>query len=77
MTILHTIGDFIRDSLGLIPLLYIRILFVAILVALLVWVLMLPNRETTPPDTKPTWSNNLKTWVTITLLLQIAIYSIF
>ncbi len=77
MTILHTIGDFVRDTLALIPLSYIRILFVAILVLLLIWVLMLPNRETTPPDIKPTWSNNLKTWAALTLLLQIAIYSIF
>lgn len=77
MTILHTIGDFVRDTLGLIPLSFIRILFVAILVAILVWVLTLPNRDTTPPDTKATWANNLKTWAAIALLLQIAIYSIF
>jgi len=77
MSLLHQIGDFLRNELSLVPLIYIRGLFIAILMILLLWVLKLPNTETTPPDAKATWANNLKTWTVIALLLQIFMYSLF
>ena len=77
MTILHWIGDLVRSALGQVPLSLVRGLFVAVPVVLLVWVLMLPTSATTPGDGRAGWSENLKTWAAIALLLQIAIYVLF
>ena len=77
MSILHRIGDFVRDALGQVPLSVARCLFIAVPVVLLVWVLMLPTRTTTPEGHTGSWGENLKTWAAVALLLQIAIYALF
>jgi hypothetical protein len=76
MTPLHHIGEFLRQSLQAIPLAAVRVLFVASLVALLVWVLRLPPRATTPPGGARRWDENLKVGAAIALLIQVLIYSI-
>lgn len=74
MTPLHTIGDFVRELMLQIPLSAARVLFIALLTSLLIWVLTLPREATTPPDGTGHWSENLKIGAGIALLVQIAIY---
>ena len=74
MTPLHSLGDWLRGVLLQIPLSAARALFVVTLLALLVWVLMLPRSQTSPGDERPRLSENLKIWASIALLIQIVIY---
>jgi len=53
-----------------------RGLFIALPLALLIWVLTLPNEETTRPGSIPGHRFNLKVGVAIALGLQILIYSL-
>lgn len=75
MTVLHRFGDFIRAALLAIPLPMVRVVFVGTLLALLVWVLLLPRSVTTPPNGSGRWDENLKLGATLALLIQIVIYS--
>ena len=75
MTPLHDFGDFLRQALQTVPLLAVRILFVASLVALLVWVLRLPPSATTPPGGAKRWDENLKLGAALALIIQILIYA--
>ncbi len=83
MTPLHHFGNFVRESVELIPLSWVRIVFVAIPVLILIWVLMLPKSETTPGDEIPgedrpvRWDENLKIGASLALGFQIIIYTIF
>jgi hypothetical protein len=74
MTPLHQFGEFLRESLQIIPLSMVRLLFVGTLVVLLVWVLRLPRSATTPPEGVKRWDENLKLGATIALLIQIIVY---
>ena len=76
MTPLHTFGDFIRDSFLQIPLWGVRILFVAVPVIVLVWVLTLPREETTPEEDPGRRSSNLKNGAAVALGIQIVIYMV-
>ena len=76
MTPLHYFGEFLRQALQTIPLLAVKILFVASLVALLVWVLRLPQSATTPPGGAKRWDENLKLGAALALAIQILIYSL-
>lgn len=76
MTPLHTIGDLLRHLLGQIPMPAVRMLFLALQVGLLIWVLRLPSEATTSPEGRGRWDENLKLWASVALLLQIAIYSL-
>ena len=49
MTPLHHIGDAIRDAAASLPLGLVRILFLALPVFVLVWVLRLPAEQTNLP----------------------------
>lgn len=75
MTILHTIGNFFRELFMKIPLEVVRGLFVLLPLALLIWVLLLPRSETTPPGRESRWDENLKLWAGVALVIQILIYS--
>lgn len=75
MTPLHKIGDFLRETLMLIPLSGVRVLFLASLVAVLVWVILLPRERTEPPGGAKRWDANLKITAAVALLIQIVIYS--
>ena len=73
---LHGIGDFLRSTLMLIPLWAVRVLFLARLAAVLLWVLSLPRERTEPPGGAKRWDGNLKITASIALLIQIVIYSL-
>lgn len=75
-TPLHVLGDFLRDLLGRVPLPAVRVLFVLIPVLLLVWVLRIPNSETTRTGASVRWDENLKLWAGLALVIQIVIYSV-
>jgi hypothetical protein len=76
MTVLHQFGAVLREFLLQIPLPVVRVLFVALPVALLVWVLFLPREDTTPGGRPSRAGENLKLWAALALLVQIMIYSI-
>lgn len=75
MTPLHYFGEWLREALHLIPLDWIRALFVASLVGILIWVLRLPSSATSPPGGAKRWDENLKTGAAFALILQIIIYA--
>jgi hypothetical protein len=74
VTPLHQFGELVRRSLQAIPLPTVRILFVASLVALLIWVLRLPRSATCPEGGAKRWDENLKLGAAAALLIQILIY---
>jgi hypothetical protein len=76
MTPLHQFGEFLRQSLQMIPMPAVRVLFVASLVALLLWVLRLPPSATTPPGGARRWDENLKVGASVALVIQILIYTL-
>lgn len=76
-TILHSIGDQLRELFASIPLPVVRWMFLAVPVLLLVWVLLLPRRAVAPPEGTGRWDENLRLWAAVALLLQIVIYWIF
>lgn len=73
MTPLHIAGDSIRNIFAAAPLTVARLLFVALPLLLLVWVLTLPDSQTAPPGNR-SFLANLKWWASLALLIQIAIY---
>ena len=75
MTPLHRLGDLLRDAILMVPLPAVRLLFVALPVAVLVWLLRLPKSATTEDENAP-WSSNLKVWAALALVIQIAIYAL-
>lgn len=76
MTPIHRFGDFLREKLMLVPLSAVRILFLASLVAVLIWVITLPRERTEPPGGAKRWDANLKVTAAIALLIQIVIYAL-
>ena len=74
MTPLHDLGELLRNVVLMIPLRSVRVLFVGTLVALLVWVLRLPNSEVTPAGGARRWDENLKVGAALALVIQIVIY---
>ena len=76
MTVLHHFGDAVRDALASLPLGLVRVLFVALPVIVLVWVLRLPAEQTNLPGAQRRWDTNLKLGASIALVVQIGIYLI-
>ena len=76
MTPLHVFGEAVRNLMLAIPLPVVRGIFLATLVALLIWVLRLPTSLTTPPEGARRWDENLKGGAVIALLLQILAYAL-
>jgi hypothetical protein len=76
MTPIHQLGDLLRECLQTVPLSLVRLLFVGSLILLLIWVLMLPAKATTPPGGAKRWDENLKLGATVALVIQILIYTI-
>lgn len=74
MTPLHHIGELFRNLSLAIPLGIVRLIFLALLIGLLIWVCRLPKTETTPPDGSNKPTENLKLWAGIALGTQILIY---
>ncbi len=79
MSILRTIGTLLRETLLQVPLSLVRFVLVALLLAVLIWVLRLPRVETCPAgdgvdQSQAPWWQNLKVWAAAALLIQVAIY---
>ena len=77
MTPLHHVGEFLRALLLEIPMPVVRGLFLAVPLALIVWVLRLPRSQVTAPAEKGGRGGNLRTWAILALALQVLDYSIF
>ena len=75
MTLLHSFGEALRQLLQVIPLSWVRLLFVGTLVVVLLWVVRLPRSETTPAEGATRWDENLKFGAGLALIIQILIYS--
>ncbi|GIW81743.1 MAG: hypothetical protein KatS3mg105_3550 [Gemmatales bacterium] len=76
-TPLHVLGEWIRQLLSQIPLPVVRAVFVAVPIAVLIWVWRLPAEAALPPQPTGRLDENLKVWASLALLIQIAIYLIF
>ena len=59
-----------------VPLGAVRLLFVASLTLLLVWVLRLPRSATTPPAGVKRWDENLKLGACAAIAIQLIIYAL-
>ena len=77
MSPLHEFGEFLRGLLQSVPMPAVRILFVASLLGLLIWVIRLPGSATMPPGGAKRWDEHLKPFACIAILIQIVIYSLF
>jgi hypothetical protein len=75
MTPLHYFGEFLRDLLAAVPLVWVRVLFVGLPLAVMVWVVSLPKESTRPQAGRTHWAENLKIWAVLALLVQIVIYA--
>lgn len=73
---LHWIGALLRTGFQQIPLVGARGLFIALPLLLMVWVLRLPDRETTPAGRDCHWSEDLKVWAWMALAIQVVIYCV-
>lgn len=73
MTPLHQFGEFLRDLLLRVPLGAVRVLFVATLALLLVWVLRLPAQDVSGVATSGK-RHNLRPWAALALVVQLVIY---
>lgn len=77
-TPLHAIGEFFRELTLQVPLPAVRAVFIAVPCLLLVWVLLLPRKETTPECSTGRFplGENLKYGAAVALILQIVIYAL-
>lgn len=76
-TLLHWIGDQARTLCLQVPLPWVRGALIAIPIALMFWVILLPAHRTTPADRPATRTDNLKLWAWLALLGQVILYAIF
>jgi hypothetical protein len=74
MSWLHYIGEFFRSMMLGVPLEVARGIFVLVMVGLLIWVLVLPQAQVTPPGRPVRPGENLKVWAALALVLQVLIY---
>ena len=77
MTILHWIGDAIRDQLLRVPLWAARWLFLGLLLGMMGWVVQLPTSQVTPPGRRCQWYEDLRIWAWLALMFQVVVYSVF
>lgn len=75
-TPLHLIGEAVRNLLLLVPMWGARALFIALPVIVLVWVLRLPQAETTDVRADGARGVNLKWGAAAALVVQIVIYAL-
>ncbi len=71
MTPLHAIGEFFRRLALAVPLPAVRVLFLALLVGVLVWMLL--RRPDADEDARR--FRTLQIWAAAALLIQVVIYS--
>lgn len=75
MTILHWIGEHLRNAFLQVPMWVARGLFLAVFFVLMVWIVQLPKSETTPSANSP-WHEDLRIWAWLALLIQLFVYAI-
>jgi hypothetical protein len=73
-TLLHWIGDHLRTALLAVPLPVARGLFIAVLLALMVWVVQLPKSAAIPSPASNHWHEDLRIWAWLALLFQVLVY---
>ncbi len=73
---LQTVGQTLRETFLAIPLPWVKVLFVAIPLGLMAWVLRLPAKTTTPPEHVYRWDEDLRVWAWAALALQVVIYCV-
>lgn len=76
-TLLHWVGDQLRNLCLQVPLPAVRAIFIAVPILLMVWVIFLPASRTTPPDRPHSLHENLKLWAWLALMFQVIVYSVF
>ena len=73
-SLLHWIGDQLRTALLQVPMWAARGLFIAVLLATMIWVVQLPKSETTPAGGTNRWQDDLRIWAWLALLFQVIVY---
>ncbi len=76
MSPLHATGDVLRTLFLMVPMGAVRVVFVAIPLLLMVWVLRLPSSETVPPSKEHRWDEDLRVWAWIALATQVLVYCV-
>ncbi len=76
MNPLHVIGDWLRGLFLGIPMGAVRVMFVAIPLLLMVWVIRLPTAQTVPPGREHRWEEDLRIWAWVALAAQVVIYCV-
>ena len=77
MTILHWFGNTLREQQLLVPLPAARWLFIGLILVLMAWIVQLPSSQSTPPDRRSAWYEDLKIWAWLALMFQVVVYSVF
>jgi hypothetical protein len=72
---LHWIGDQLRALFLQVPLWVARGLFLAVIFALMVWIVQMPRAATTPNAHAP-WHEDLRVWAWLALVFQLAAYAL-
>lgn len=72
MTPLHWLGGLLRELLLAVPMGAARALFLALPIALLVWVVL----RKPDPEEPAALSRQLKIWAVVALAVQVAIYAV-
>ena len=75
MTILHWLGDYLRQACLWVPMGVARGCFVALLLGLMVWIVQLPRSAVTPRTDCP-WHEDLRYWAWLALLIQLFAYAL-
>lgn len=75
MSVLHALGDLLRNMFLQVPLWGARALFLAVLLGLMIWVVQLPKSATAPSASSP-WHEDLRIWAWVALMLQLLAYGL-
>ena len=76
MNPLHAAGDALRHVFLGIPMGFVRVLFIAIPLLLMLWVLRLPTSVTSAPGGEQRWDADLRIWAWAALAIQVVIYCV-
>lgn len=76
MTMLHRIGDALREGLAGVPLGAVRLIMLSGLALLLIWVLRLPAERVTPRHGTGRRGENLRLPAALAIVIQLIVYSL-
>lgn len=77
MSPVHFIGEQLRSVFLMIPMWFVKGLFIAVPLTLMIWVVRLPTARAVPPGTTHRWDEDLRIWAWLALALQVLVYCIF